>query len=233
MKPLYTATVTVHGGREGHIKSEDGILDFDVRSPKELGGSGERATNPRTVIPADRFTRHVFDSALNLVRKKKEKGRYVRDGKCNDRDKDEEDGGFKLAVRLDVSIPDPKQGRSRRVRQKSTHDLPLFKSNTRKRRCHLDFGITLSKGLDTAYGRLHSFFFIFTSSNPFSFKRKPRPIIAMMINDPSAILLANVPRCVEYQRYRSIIADRLLKRLFQRMQYSPKNCPSSHPESIQ
>ena len=43
MEPLYTATVTANGGREGHVKSEDGIIDLDVRQPKELGGSGEQA----------------------------------------------------------------------------------------------------------------------------------------------------------------------------------------------
>ena len=40
MEPLYTATVTANGGREGHVKSEDGIIDLDVRQPKELGRSG-------------------------------------------------------------------------------------------------------------------------------------------------------------------------------------------------
>ena len=29
MKTLYTAAATVHGGREGHVKSDDGVLDLD------------------------------------------------------------------------------------------------------------------------------------------------------------------------------------------------------------
>ncbi|MDV7763018.1 organic hydroperoxide resistance protein [Peribacillus sp. CSMR9] len=104
LKPLYTATVTVHGGREGHVKSEDGILDFDVRSPKELGGSGERATNPEQLFAAGYAA--CFDSALNLVLQK-EKQKVDTSVTANVTiGKDEEDGGFKLAVRLDVSIPD-------------------------------------------------------------------------------------------------------------------------------
>jgi Predicted redox protein, regulator of disulfide bond formation len=33
MKTLYTAVVTSAGGRDGHITSSDGVLDFDVRKP--------------------------------------------------------------------------------------------------------------------------------------------------------------------------------------------------------
>lgn len=104
MKPLYTAVVTVHGGREGHVKSEDGILDFDVRSPKELGGSGEKATNPEQLFAAGYAA--CFDSALNLVLQKAKKKVDTSVTANVTIGKDEEDGGFKLAVRLDISIPD-------------------------------------------------------------------------------------------------------------------------------
>ncbi|MFD6439331.1 organic hydroperoxide resistance protein [Peribacillus sp. NPDC060186] len=104
MKPLYTAAVTVHGGREGHVKSEDGILDFDVRSPEELGGSGERATNPEQLFAAGYAA--CFDSALNLVLQKAKKKVDTSVTANVTIGKDEEDGGFKLSVRLDVSIPD-------------------------------------------------------------------------------------------------------------------------------
>ncbi|SDC10487.1 peroxiredoxin, Ohr subfamily [Pedobacter soli] len=51
MEKLYTAEVTATGGRDGHIKSADGILDFDLRRPKELGGQGG-ATNPEELFAA-------------------------------------------------------------------------------------------------------------------------------------------------------------------------------------
>jgi len=38
MKKLYTAVVTAKGGRDGHIKSNDGVIDFDLKAPKEMGG---------------------------------------------------------------------------------------------------------------------------------------------------------------------------------------------------
>lgn len=38
MEKLYTAVVTAKGGRDGHIKSEDGIIDLELRAPKSMGG---------------------------------------------------------------------------------------------------------------------------------------------------------------------------------------------------
>lgn len=44
--PLYTTTVTVSGGTASHgrasgrARSDDGILDLDLRLPAELGGDG-------------------------------------------------------------------------------------------------------------------------------------------------------------------------------------------------
>ncbi|MBE5319361.1 organic hydroperoxide resistance protein [Pedobacter sp. MR2016-19] len=51
MEKLYTAEVTATGGRDGHIKSSDGILDLELRKPKELGGQGG-ATNPEELFAA-------------------------------------------------------------------------------------------------------------------------------------------------------------------------------------
>ena len=65
MKAMYTATATATGeGRNGHVTSEDGILDVDVRIPKELGGAGG-ATNPEQLFAAGYAA--CFHSALKLV----------------------------------------------------------------------------------------------------------------------------------------------------------------------
>ena len=52
MRVLYTTEATAHGGRDGHVRSSDGILDLDLRVPAELGGRGERATNPEQLFAA-------------------------------------------------------------------------------------------------------------------------------------------------------------------------------------
>ena len=46
MTPIYTATATSTGGRDGRSRSSDGVLDLPLAIPKELGGAGGAATNP-------------------------------------------------------------------------------------------------------------------------------------------------------------------------------------------
>jgi osmotically inducible protein OsmC len=51
MEKLYTGSVTAKGGRDGHVKSSDGVIDFEIRKPRELGGQGG-ATNPEQLFAA-------------------------------------------------------------------------------------------------------------------------------------------------------------------------------------
>jgi Ohr subfamily peroxiredoxin len=52
MSALYTASATTAGeGRNGHTRSSDGILDFDLAVPVEMGGPGG-ATNPEQLFAA-------------------------------------------------------------------------------------------------------------------------------------------------------------------------------------
>ncbi len=48
----YTASATTSGGRNGHVKSSDGVLDLDLTMPKEMGGEGGSATNPEQLFAA-------------------------------------------------------------------------------------------------------------------------------------------------------------------------------------
>ena len=53
MKPVYTAEVTVTGGRDGRAISSDKNLDVRLSMPKELGGSGASGTtNPEQLFAA-------------------------------------------------------------------------------------------------------------------------------------------------------------------------------------
>ena len=65
MNVLYTATAHATGdGRNGHARSDDGYLDFDLRIPTEMGGPGG-ATNPEELFAAGYAA--CFHSALKLV----------------------------------------------------------------------------------------------------------------------------------------------------------------------
>jgi osmotically inducible protein OsmC len=51
MEKIYEANVTTTAGRNGYAKSSDGLLDIDIRFPKEMGGAGG-ATNPEQLFAA-------------------------------------------------------------------------------------------------------------------------------------------------------------------------------------
>ncbi len=49
---VYTAEALATGdGRNGHVRTSDGLLDMDVALPKEMGGNGG-ATNPEQLFAA-------------------------------------------------------------------------------------------------------------------------------------------------------------------------------------
>lgn len=49
-KVLYRANATATGGRDGHGVSSDGVLDVKLTTPRELGGSGAKGTNPEQLF---------------------------------------------------------------------------------------------------------------------------------------------------------------------------------------
>ena len=66
MSALYTASATATGdGRNGHIRSSDGVLDFDLAVPKAMGGPGGEHSNPEQLFAAGYAA--CFHSALKLV----------------------------------------------------------------------------------------------------------------------------------------------------------------------
>jgi Ohr subfamily peroxiredoxin len=65
MQVLYTATATAIGGRQGHVRSSDGVLDVPLLYPKELGGPGGAATNPEQLFAAGYAA--CFENALMRV----------------------------------------------------------------------------------------------------------------------------------------------------------------------
>ncbi len=104
MKSLYEATATATGGRNGHVRSSDGVLDMDLSIPKGLGGPGKPLSNPEQLFAAGYAA--CFDSALAYVagqRHVKLSGSKVDAAVSIGPRKA---GGFELAVRLEVSLPD-------------------------------------------------------------------------------------------------------------------------------
>ncbi len=46
----YRTAATANGGRDGRTRTEDGKLDLQLSTPKELGGPGGQGTNPEQLF---------------------------------------------------------------------------------------------------------------------------------------------------------------------------------------
>ena len=69
MQVVYTASATATGdGRSGHVRSADGVLDFDLAVPKEMGGPGGNLPNPEELFAAGYAA--CFHSAIKGVAKR-------------------------------------------------------------------------------------------------------------------------------------------------------------------
>ena len=102
MATLYTAEVAVTGGRDGHARSSDGLLDVRLAVPKEMGGQGG-ATNPEQLFAAGYAA--CFESALMVAARRG----HVDAGTVSIASRvgvgPSEGGQYVLAVELRVSIP--------------------------------------------------------------------------------------------------------------------------------
>ena len=107
IKPLFTATATATGGRNGHTESSDGLVSVDLSVPKAMGGPGK----PNTATPEALFAAGYaacFGGAVDFVgrqhKKDASKARVTANVSIGPRDGD----GFGLAVKLlveDSSLP--------------------------------------------------------------------------------------------------------------------------------
>lgn len=128
MKTLYTTNVTAKGGRNGQVKSENGVLDLEVRMPKGLGGANDDYTNPEMLFAAGYAA--CFDSALNLIISKSK----IETGETSVAAKvsigQNEDGGFGLAAELDVNIPGVSLEEAQELTEKA-HQICPYSNATR------------------------------------------------------------------------------------------------------
>lgn len=128
MKTLYTTSVTAKGGRNGQVKSENGILNLEVRMPKALGGANDDFTNPEMLFAAGYAA--CFDSALNLIISKSKIQTGETSVAAKVRIGQNEDGGFGLAAELDVNIPGVSIEEAQQLTEKA-HQICPYSNATR------------------------------------------------------------------------------------------------------
>lgn len=103
MKTLMTTSATAKGGRNGHVKTQDGLLDFDLSVPKSMGGDGGENPNPEQFFAAGYSA--CYGSALQAVAQKNKVklGDFSVTAEVS-LGKDEDDQ-FLLSVVLDSYLP--------------------------------------------------------------------------------------------------------------------------------
>lgn len=100
MEKMFTAHATAQGGREGHVKSDDGLIDLNLVMPGS--SSAEQGSNPEQLFAAGYAA--CYDGALHLVAKKQKKDIESKVTGNVSLLKDDADNGFKIGVKLDVEI---------------------------------------------------------------------------------------------------------------------------------
>ena len=107
IKPLFTATATAAGGRNGHTEASDGSVKADLSVAKEMGGPGK----PGTTTPEHLFAAGYaacFGGALDFVAKRQKKDASKAKIVCAVSIGPREGGGFGIAVKMlveDKSLP--------------------------------------------------------------------------------------------------------------------------------
>jgi Ohr subfamily peroxiredoxin len=106
MQVLYTAQVTATGGRSGHAKSSDGLLDVRLAVPPQMGGKGG-ATNPEQLFAAGYAA--CFGGAVEYLANQQKLTTGTVTVKANVGIGPHDPGqgeGFTLRVDLDISLPE-------------------------------------------------------------------------------------------------------------------------------
>jgi osmotically inducible protein OsmC len=99
IKPLFTATATATGGRNGQTRAEDGSVSVNLSVPKAMGGPGK----PGTATPEHLFAAGYaacFGGALDYVGAQKKKNAKNATVTCSVTIGPRTAGGFGLAVKL-------------------------------------------------------------------------------------------------------------------------------------
>jgi len=141
MSTLYSTRVTAIGGRDGTIRSEDGLLDLPLALPTTMGGKGG-ATNPEQLFAAGYAA--CFENAVIHVTRNKAT-------KVKDADivvvaevglQPNGSGGFVLSVALDVAIAGLDQATAEEIVQAAHATCPY--SNAVKGNIDVDITVTTS-----------------------------------------------------------------------------------------
>jgi lipoyl-dependent peroxiredoxin len=127
-KGIYTAEAEVRGGRDrGQGLTFDGVLGVELRTPRELGGSGG-GTNPEQLFAIGYAA--CFESALQLVARRARTD--IGEVRIRSRVSLLKEGrGFGLAVELAVTLPAVDDAETAAALVRAAHDVCPYSRATR------------------------------------------------------------------------------------------------------
>lgn len=128
MKVLYTAVATAAGGRNGQVKSDNGVLNLQVRAPKAMGGANDDYTNPEQLFAAGYAA--CFDSALNHIIRIEKVNTQATSVTAKVSIGSIENGAFGLAVELVVNISEVSIEEAKRLTERA-HQVCPYSNATR------------------------------------------------------------------------------------------------------
>lgn len=136
---LYRTSATATGGREGHSRTEDGRVDVQLSTPKELGGAGGPGTNPEQLFAAGYSA--CFLGALKVAAQQL-KLRIPAEStvKATVGIGPRSEGGFGITADLTVSLPGIDHADAQKLVE-TAHQICPYSNATRN---NVDVGLTVA-----------------------------------------------------------------------------------------
>lgn len=128
MAVLYSTAVTSTGGRDGAVRSADGILDLELAVPKELGGPGGAKPNPEELFAAGYAA--CFHGALKLVAGQQKLSVHHSTVTATVGIGPNDAGGFALEVDLAISLPSVDRAKAEEL-VRAAHTVCPYSNATR------------------------------------------------------------------------------------------------------
>jgi lipoyl-dependent peroxiredoxin len=127
VEPLHTSTVTAKGGREGFVRSENGVIDMPLTMPKVLGGKGAgQGTNPEELFAAGYAA--CFESAIRLVARQRDLELPQDVAVTAEVAIGKEGDGFALAARIRGKLPGIDRAQAEELMNEAHEACPYSKA---------------------------------------------------------------------------------------------------------
>jgi len=123
-KVIFTSSATAKNGREGHVKSDDGLIDLDLVNPAT--NKKDKGSNPEQLFAAAYSA--CFDGALNLVASKQKKDIDSETTADVSFCKDSDDSGFKIEATLNINIKGVSQDEANNLVEDAHQACPYSKA---------------------------------------------------------------------------------------------------------